>query len=198
MSIPTQTLYAIFEIFVPYSTKSSKSTSALHKAIVKVFSDRNLNIKNKFFNAFDRTNTMFSNTGGCQRYMRFKSQFSTYISCRSHCFALVFVYLTQKYEVSGELWKKFEFSTTIKSVLEEIQQVQGNLKTLKILKASAIWWLSHKNSNKRVIEILEEIVDSLDAIYEKSKGPEIKGVRDALLCYDDFVQPVSCQFFANK
>ena len=49
-----------------------------------------------------------------------------------------------------------------------------------------------------MIEILEEIVDSLDAIYEKSKGPEIKGVRDALLCYDDFVQPVSCQFFANK
>ena len=38
--------------------RSSKSVSALYKAIVKVFSDRNLNIKNIFFNAFDGTNTM--------------------------------------------------------------------------------------------------------------------------------------------
>ena len=50
-----------------------------------------------------------------------------------------------------------------------------------IQKASATWWLSHGNSIKRVIEIFEEIIDSLDAIYEKSKDPEIKFVRDALL-----------------
>ena len=50
-----------------------------------------------------------------------------------------------------------------------------------ILKASGTWWLSHGNSIKRVIEIFEEIIDSLDAIYEKSKDPEIKFVRDALL-----------------
>ena len=94
-------------------------------------------------------------------------------------FALAFVHLTQKQEVLGELdflllqlWKKFKFSTTNKSVLEEIQQVQRNLKILKILKASA---------TKRVIEIFEEIFDSLDSIYEKSKDSEIKGVRDALL-----------------
>ena len=51
-----------------------------------------------------------------------------------------------------------------------------------ILKASGTWWLSHGNSIKRVIEIFEEIIDSLDAIYEKSKDPEIKFVRNALLC----------------
>ena len=50
-----------------------------------------------------------------------------------------------------------------------------------ILKASGNWWLSHGNSIKRMIEIFEEIIDSLDAIYEKSKDPEIKFVRDALL-----------------
>ena len=136
---------------------SSKSASALHEVIVKVFSDRNLNIKNIFFNAFDGTNTI---SGSLQRYMRFESSFSKYINCRSHRFALVFVRLTRKYELSGELdslllqlWKKFKFSMTNKSVLEEIQQVQGNLKTLKILKASASRWLSHVNSTKRVIEI---------------------------------------------
>ena len=32
-----------------------------------------------------------------------------------------------------------------------------------------------------MIEIFEEIIDSLDAIYEKPKDPEIKFVRDALL-----------------
>ena len=88
---------------------------------------------------------MSGSIGGLQSYMRFESPFSKYINYRSHHFALVFVHLTQKYEVLGELdflllqlWKKFKFSTTNKSVLEEIQQVQGNLKTLKILKASAI------------------------------------------------------------
>ena len=50
-----------------------------------------------------------------------------------------------------------------------------------ILKASGNWWLTHGNSIKRMIEIFEEIIDSLDAIYEKSKDPEIKFVRDALL-----------------
>ena len=158
---------------------SSKSVSAAYKAIVKVFSDRSLNIKNIFFNAFDGTNTMSGSTGGLQRYVRFESPFSKYINCSSHRFALAFVHLTQKQEVLGELdflllqlWKKFKFSTTNKSVLEEIQQVQRNLKTLKILKASA---------TKRVIEIFEEIFDSLGSIYEKSKDLEINGVRDALL-----------------
>ena len=123
---------------------SSKSDSALYKAIAKAFSDRNLKIKNKFFNVFDWTNTMSSTIGGLQRYMRFESRFSKYISYKSHRFAHVFVHLTRKQEVSREmdslllqLWKKFKFSTRKKSVLEGTQQVQGNLKTLKILKASA-------------------------------------------------------------
>ena len=123
---------------------SSKSDSAPYKAIAKVFSDHNLNIKNKFFNVFDWTNTMSGSIGGLQRYMRFESRFSKYINYKSHRFAHVFVHLTRKQEVSREmdslllqLWKKFKFSTRKKSVLEETQQVQGNLKTLKILKASA-------------------------------------------------------------
>ena len=106
------------------------------------------------------TNTMSGSIGGLQRYMRFESRFSKHINYKSHRFAHVFVHLTRKQEVSRELdslllqlWKKFKFSTTKKSILEEIQQVQGNLKTLKILKASATWWLGHGNSTKRVMEI---------------------------------------------
>ena len=41
--------------------------------------------------------------------------------------------------------------------------------------------MSHGNSIKRAINIFEEIIDSLDNFYEKSKDPEIKGVRDTLL-----------------
>ena len=37
---------------------SSKSASALHKAIVKVFSELNVNIKNIFLSAFDGNNTI--------------------------------------------------------------------------------------------------------------------------------------------
>ena len=100
----------------------------------------------------------------------------------------MFVHLTQKYEVLGkldslllQLWKKFKFFATNRSVSEEVQQVQKNLKTIKTLKASATRWFSHGSSTKRVIKIFEGIVDSLDAIYEKSKNPEIKDVSDALL-----------------
>ena len=121
----TNTLCDRFLCLVPLV--NSKSTSALHEAIVKVFSDGNLNIKNIFFNAFDGTNTMSGSIGGLQRYMRFKSLFLKYISYRSHHFNLVFVHLTQIYEVLGELdslllqlWKKTKFSTTNKSFLEEI------------------------------------------------------------------------------
>ena len=55
-----------------------------------MISDRNLNIKNIFFNAFDGTNTMSGSTGGLQGYVRFESPFSKYINCRSHRFALAF------------------------------------------------------------------------------------------------------------
>ena len=55
-----------------------------------MFSDRNLNIKDIFFNAFDGTNTMSGSTGGLQGYVRFESPFLKYINCRSHCFALAF------------------------------------------------------------------------------------------------------------
>ena len=87
---------------------------------------------------------MSGSTVGLQGYVRFESPFSKYINCRSHRFALAFVHLTRKQEVSGELdslllqlRKKSKFSRINKSVLEEIQQAHGNLKTLKILKASA-------------------------------------------------------------
>ena len=50
--------------------RSSKSVSALYKAIVKVFSDRTLSI------------------GGLQGYVRFESPFLKYINSRSHRFAL--------------------------------------------------------------------------------------------------------------
>ena len=68
-----------------------------------MFSDHNLNIKNIFFNTFDGTNMMSGSIGGPQRCMHFESPFLKYINYRSHRFALVFVHLTQKYEVLGEL-----------------------------------------------------------------------------------------------
>ena len=54
----TNTLCERFLCLVPLG--SSKSASALHKAIVKVSSEYSLNIKNIFLNAFDGTNTMFT------------------------------------------------------------------------------------------------------------------------------------------
>ena len=73
---------------------------------------------------------------------------------------------------------------------------------MKILKTNATQWLSHGNSTKRVIEIFEEIVGYLDAIYEKPKDTEIKGIRDALLRHmilrHTMRQPVPCRSFGNK
>ena len=87
---------------------------------------------------------MSGSIGGLQRYMHFESLFFKHINGRCHHFALLCIHLAQKYEVLGrldslllQLWKKFKFLTTNKSVLEKSQQMQGKLETLKILKASA-------------------------------------------------------------
>ena len=79
-----------------------------------MFSDRNLNIKNIFFNAFDGTNTMSGRTGGLRGYVRFESPFSKYINCRSHRFALAFVHLTRKHEVLGGTG--FSFATAVEKI----------------------------------------------------------------------------------
>ena len=67
---------------------------------------------------------------------------------------------------------------------------------MKILKTNATRWLSHGNSTKI------EIVDYLDAIYEKPKDTEIKSIRDALLRHmilrHTMRQPVPCRSFGNK
>ena len=65
LNLLTNTLSEIFFCLVPLG--SSKSASALDGAIMKVFRDHNLNIKNIFFNAFDGTKTMSSSIGGLQR-----------------------------------------------------------------------------------------------------------------------------------
>ena len=61
----TNTLCKRFFCLVPLG--NSKSASAQHKEIVKVFSNRNLNIKKIYFNAFDGNNTMSSSIGDLQR-----------------------------------------------------------------------------------------------------------------------------------
>ena len=105
-----------------------------------MFSDRSLNIKNIFFNAFDEL------TRCPVALVVFKDMCILKVQFRNISIAGAIAFLMRL-----------------------------------ILKASATWWLSNRNSIKRVIDIFQEIIDLLDAIYEKSKDPEIKFVRDALL-----------------
>ena len=133
-----------------------QSVIALYNANVKVFNDRNLNIKNIFFNAFDEL------TRCPVALVVFKDMCILKVQFRNISTAGAIAFLMRL-----------------------------------ILKASATRWLSNRNSIKSVIDIFEEIIDSLDAIYEKSKDPEIKFVRHALLRHM-IVQLASCRSFANK
>ena len=47
--------------------------------------------------------TMSNDIDGLQRYMHFESPFSKYINFIGHYFVFVFVHLTRKFEVFGEL-----------------------------------------------------------------------------------------------
>ncbi|XP_033751153.1 uncharacterized protein LOC117335326 [Pecten maximus] len=51
---------------------------------------------------------------------------------------------------------------------------------LKFIRAAATRWLSHGRACERLLERYTAILDSLDAIYDKKKEPEILGVRNML------------------
>ena len=55
------------------------------------------------------------------------------------------------------------------------------LTQLKVIKACTTRWLTHGEACWRIISRFEPLVDALDAIYNKKRSPDVKGVRDALL-----------------
>lgn len=52
---------------------------------------------------------------------------------------------------------------------------------LKILKVSVTRWLSHGLACKQIVDRYQPLVEALDAIFYKTKEPEIKVIREAFL-----------------
>ena len=78
------------------------------------------------------------------------------------------------------VWKLFKYSTIKKEVFNDMQRLY-ELTPLKVIKACTTRWLTHGEACWRIISRFEPLVDALDAIYNKKRSPDVKGVRDALL-----------------
>ena len=70
------------------------------------------------------------------------------------------------------LWKAFHFSTKNRYILNEIQIVYG-VKTLNVIKATVICWLSHGAACKRTQERYPITIESLDDIITKDSKAEL-------------------------
>ena len=78
------------------------------------------------------------------------------------------------------VWKLFKYITIKKEVFNDMQCVY-ELTPLKVIKVCTTRWLTHGEACWRIISRFEPLVDALDAIYNKKRPPDVKGVRDALL-----------------
>jgi hypothetical protein len=109
-----------------------------------------------------------------------------YINCRNHKLALCVKHLIKDFPVLQELdslllgiWKLFHYSPKRYAVFQEIQETYHQ-KKLKFIRAAATRWLSHGHACVRLLDRYSSILDSLDAIYEAKKEPEILGYRNML------------------
>ena len=68
------------------------------------------------------------------------------------------------------VWKLFKYSTVKKVVLNDIQRVY-ELTPLKVIKACTTRWPTHLEACWRIISRFEQLLDLLNAIYNKKINP---------------------------
>lgn len=184
-----------------------KATAEAIMTAVKLFLlAKNIDIGKIRFIALDGCNTMSGEHKGLERRIRHESPFALYVNCRNHRLALCLVHLIKKYPVLQEidsllisLWKLFEFSPQKMAVFKNIQSVYGK-EPLTFLRAATTSSLFHLHACSRFVSRYNCILDTLDAIYDDRKDPEVYGIRvsatnksllagTVLLC--DILKPVN-------
>lgn len=182
------------EKFLGLVNLSETDAGSIMCSIEQFMLARGIDLSKCLFVSLDGTNVMSGEISGLQRRIKQKSPHCLYINCRNHRLALVFVHLFKKHTnlksidtLLISLWKMFHYSPQKYSILRNIQENVYNLESLKMLKVSTTRWLSHGHACARVSSRFIEIVETLDIVFEKTKEPEVKGVREQLLCPDVFL-----------
>lgn len=182
------------EQFLGLINLAQTDAASIMKAIEGFMMAKGLDIKKCLFVSLDGANVMSGEISGLQRRIKHFSPHCIYINCRNHRLALVFAHLLKKYNflksvdsLLVSLWKLFHYSPQKYGILKTIQEDVYNIKTLKMLKVSTTRWLSHGKACARVADRFYEIIETLDAIFMKTREPEIKGVREQLLSPDVFL-----------
>ena len=167
----------------------SKVAEALVNKIKDVFKEKGLDLSCMRFDGMDGTNTVSGERYGLQRRFRHEVPHSKYINCRNHKLALVFVHLLKdaRFKCLGDVdalllsvWKLMKYSNVKAAVFGEAQTAESQ-KKLKLLKVSTTRWLSHGDSNKRLVSRFTSLKSTLDALTQEKAEPEVKGICDSLL-----------------
>ena len=110
-----------------------------------------------------------------------------YIHCRDHGLALCFVHLIPHFDefksldsLLLNLYLLSNNSSKKQSIFNEVQSAYG-LDSLKLIKTAVICWLSHGTIAQQVLDCLEPLVASLDAIYLQKYEPAVHGLCDCLI-----------------
>lgn len=145
----------------------SRTAKGLLDSITSLFKAKGIHIGNVCFSAFDGTNTMSGSNSGLQRRIRHMAPHSIYINCRNHRLALVFVHVSKKHTCLQDLdallisiWKMFHYSSIKASIFEYAQETHDE-KPVKIVKAAATRWLTHKLACDRLIARYEILLNTL-------------------------------------
>ena len=77
-----------------------------------------------------------------------------------------------------------KYSSVKSAVFGAAQSAEGK-KSVKLLKCATTRWLSHGEASVRLISRFEPLVNALDAIINRSRDPEVRGIRDQLLDPDN-------------
>lgn len=115
----------------------------------------------------DGSNTMSREMSSQQWQFRQAVPYSKYLNCRNHKLALI---LFQRIKVASScwcllsFWKMMKCSSAKSTTFKEARNLE-NQRSLKILKAAPMPWLSHSDASKRVIASFGHLVNALVTLY---------------------------------
>ena len=115
----------------------------------------------------DGSNTMIREMSSQQWQFRQAVPYSKYLNCRNHKLALI---LFQRIKVASwcwcllSFWKMMKYSSAKSTTFKEARNLE-NQRSLKILKAAPMPWLSHSDASKRVIASFRHLVNALVTLY---------------------------------
>ncbi|XP_062569444.1 uncharacterized protein LOC134231500 [Saccostrea cucullata] len=176
----------IREVFLGLLKLQCTDAESLTSSLESILIAKGLDVSKAIFVGFDGCNVMSGVNTGVQRRFRHLVPHQVYINCRNHKLVLCVKHLIKEFPVLEELdslllgiWKLFHYSPKRYAVFEEIQETYHQ-KKLKFIRAAATRWLSHGRACVRLLDRFSSILDSLDAIYDAKKEPEILGYRNML------------------